>query len=326
MSLAASLRKRLKGALRVALFLSCVNLLGTALYLPRARAAAEKFAVTRGLQVLTQLGPLAGESEQAMSINGQRMFLASRVTTLPLDEVLELFEQDCRANSGGLAEALGKLPAQLHGADIPEQLRDPSRWLTLRQQDGPAGQVTCFVRSDSPGKMKGFLARLAAFAKSGDLSELGDARYVVAERDEAAKLTHVLATWTQGQFNPLQMFPPSGDAPGADSSVVPRPENSVRVLSAETPDRPYALRIYDSPRPPAEILSYYTREMRVRGWSLLEVSGATGVELARAARTFTKDGRAVIVVVNTTPEERSGVNLIELGSQGFAAARAEYSP
>jgi len=326
MKLRPSTRKKLKGAFRVAFFLSCVNLLGTALYLPRARAAAEKFAVSRGLEVLKQLGPRLDGPEQAMSINGQRMFLASRVTPLPLDQVLGLFEHDCQANSGGLSRELGQLPAAAQGDALPAQLRDPSRWFTLREEDGRAGQVTCFVRQSSPGGLRGLIARLAAFAKSGDLAELGDAHYVVARRDEGSNLTHVLAMWTEGHFNVLSMFPATGDAPGGDSSVVPRPPSSLRVLSAEAPDRPYALRMYDSPQKPSEILSGYSQQMQSRGWSKLDVPRAGEIDLNQSSCTFTKDGRAVIVVVNTTPEEKSGVNLIELGSQGFATVQGEPSP
>ena len=326
MKLRPSTAKKLKGALRVALFLVCVNLLCTVLYLPRARAAAEKFAVSRGLDVLKQLGPLLEGSEQAMSINGQRMFLASRVTPLSLDRVLGLFEHDCQANSGGLGQELGQLPAAPPGTAFPAELRDPSRWLTQREEDGRAGQLTCFVGRSSPGGLRGLIARLAAFAKSGDLAELGDAHYIVAERDEGSHLTHVLAIWTEGHFNVLSMFPANGDAPGSDSSVVPRPPNSVRMLSAEAPDRPYALRMYDSPQKPSEILTGYSRQMQSRGWSKLDVSRAGAIDFNQSTRTFTKDGRAVIVVVNTTPEEKSGVNLIELGNPGFATVQAESSP
>jgi hypothetical protein len=318
--------KKLRGVFRVALFLACVNVLVTALYLPRARAAAEKFAVSRGLAVLKQLGPLVEGSEQAMSINGQRMFLASRVTPLPLDQVLGLFERDCQANSGGLSQELGQLPVAAQGVAIPAQMRDPARWFTLREEDGRAGQVTCFVRTRSPGGLRGLVARLATFAKSGDLAELGDAHYVVAQRVEGSNLTHVLALWTEGHFNVLQMFPASGDAPGADSTAVPRPPNSVRVLSAEAPDRPYALRMYDSSLSASEILSSYSQQMQSRGWARLALPKAGEIDLDQSSRTFTKAGRAVILVVNSTPEEKSGVNLIELGSAGFATVQAELSP
>ena len=320
------LGKKLKGVLRVALFLACVNVLATALYLPRARAAAEKFAVSRGLAVLRQLGPQVEGSEQAMSINGQRMYLASRVTPLPLDQVLGLFEHSCQVNSGGLSQELGQLPTAIQGVAIPAQWRDPSRWFTLREEDGDAGQVTCFVRQNSPGGLRGLIARLATFARSGDLAELGDARYVVAQRDRGSNLTHVLALWTEGHFNVLSMFPASGDAPGADSTEVPRPPSSVRVLSAEAPDRPYALRMYDSSLGASEILSSYSQQMQSRGWARLDLPRTGEIDLGQSTRTFTKAGRAVIVVVNTTPEEKSGVNLIELGNAGFAVVEAGPSP
>jgi len=317
---------RLRAIARVGALLTCMNLLGAALYLPRARAAAEQFAVARGLQVLKQLGPVLMDTEQAMTINGQRMFLAARTTPMPMKEVLGVFERDCHENSGGIAEQLGQLPQEIRGTPIPEQLRDPARWFTLREEDEQAGQVTCFVRQSSEGGLSGLIARLSAFAKSGDLGELGDARYVVARHDASTGLTRVMALWTEGSFKVLELFPKQGDAPGSDSSTVPRPPNSVRVLSAQVPDKPYALRLYDSDETPTEILDHYQRMLPAQGWSQLPVPTTPDIDINDFSRTFTKQGRAAIVVVNTTPQQKSGVSLIELGNTGFANVKLESAP
>ena len=312
-----------RGVLRVVAFLGALNLAITALYLPRARAQVEALATSRGLAVLKQLGPFGDAGEQGVDINGQRMFLAARSTQLPVAEVLALFERDCHEQASTIRTELAKLSSE--HLDLPAELRDPTRWLTLKQENGAeSGQVTCFTRAGRSESLSGFVTRLSAFAKTGELSQLGDARYVVARRDEKANRTQVLALWTEGRFNVLDMFPSHGDAPGRDSSVVPRPPESVRVLSADISERPYALRMYDSAQPPQQILGYYAEAMKARGWSSLDLPRTSELDLNEFARTFQKDGRAVIVVVGTTPEQKSGVNLIEMGNPGFA--RAELLP
>lgn len=317
---ASGAKGRRGGILRVIAFLTVVNLGVTAVYLPRARAQVESLAVSRGLEVLKALGPIGEDTEQAMQINGQRMHLAARVTALPVSEVLSLFERDCHEHAGGLGAELAKLPAEKRGA-IPKELRDPSRWLTLKEEpDERGGHVACFTRASQSESLKSFIARLSAFAKTGELAELGDAHYVVARRDERTKRTQVLALWTEGSFNVLDMFPASGDAPGRDSELAPRPPAAVRVLSAEAPDRPYALRMYDSRETAEHILAFYERSMRERGFTRVELTKSAELDLNRFAQTFEKDGRAVIVVVGVTPEQKSGVNLIEMGSSGFATA------
>lgn len=319
---------RVRGALRVAAFLTVANLTVTAVYLPQARANAEDAVKRGGLALLQQLGPaLIGDPEVAI-INGQRMSLGSKSTPLPVDQVLGRFEQYCHENSGGLAQEIAAMPATSAALEkLPEGLRDPSAWLTARQtaEDGKAGQVACVARKNSGGGLQGLMDRVMAFTDSGDLAELGDARYVVARRDEKAGNTHVLAMWTEGRFNIPAMFPETGDAPGSDSRFVPRPPSARRVLTAEISDHPYALRMYDTKESHARVLKYYEQQMQPRGFVKHELppTDASGeLDLNEHVRAFSKDGVAVIVVTNDTPDEQTGVSLIEMGSLGFAKATA----
>jgi hypothetical protein len=256
------------------------------------------------------------------------MSLGSKSTPLGVDEVLSRFEQYCHDNSAGLSDELHAMPASVAALNkLPEGLRDPSAWLTGRQTaaDGNSGQVACVARKDSGGGLQGLMDRILAFTDSGDLAELGDARYVVARRDEKAGNTLVLAMWTEGSFNIPAMFPDSGDAPGSDSRHVPRPPAARRVLTAEISDHPYALRMYDTKQTHAEVLKYYEQQLQPRGFTMHELppTDATGqLDLNEHVRAFSKGGVAVIVVTNDTPEEQTGVTLIEMGSLGFAKATA----
>jgi len=318
--------RRLRGTLRVAAFLAAANLTFSALMLPQARAAAEEAAKKSGLELLRQIGPtLVGPPEVAL-INGQRMSLASKLTPLSVDQVIERFGQHCREHSAGLASEIAALPKGAAALErLPEELRDPSRWLSSETiaDDHKTGQIACIARKDSGGGLKGLVDRIIAFTESGDLAEIGDARYVVARRDDASGQTHVLAMWTEGKFNIPEMFSESGDAPGSDSATVPRPPEARRVLSAEMARRSYAIRMYDTKHTNEEVLSYYERQLEPSGFLVHPLPHSSAeLDLNDHVRAFSKDGAAVIVVTTQTPAEQTGVSIIELGSMGFSQASA----
>jgi hypothetical protein len=315
---------KLRGGARVAAFLTTLNLVVTASVLPSAAAQAEERVKRGGLRLLEQLGPnLVGEPTLA-TINGQRMSLGSKTTPLGLDEVLQRFERHCQEHSGGLGQELGRLPQTLAGAALPEELRDPSRWLTSRQMraDGGAGQVACIARKNDAGGVRGLYQSALAFAASGNVGDVGDARYVVARKNPANGHTHVLAMWTEGSFDIPAMFPEQGDAPGSDPpSPVPRPPAAKRVLSAEITGHPYALRMYDSERSHADVLSHYDRAMQAAGWARHALPDGdvkeAALDLKEHVAAFAQHGSALIVLVHQTAQEKTGVTLIEMGSTGF---------
>src|SRR5262249_33900492 len=110
---------------------------------------------------------------------------------------------------------------------------------------------------------------------------------------------------------------------GEDSRYVPRPLDSRRVLSAQLADQAYALRMYDTEHSHADVLSYYEKQLLPRGFITNPLpQSSPELDLNDHVRTFSKDGAAVIVVTHQTPDEKTGVSLIELGSRGFAKATA----
>jgi hypothetical protein len=129
--------------------------------------------------------------------------------------------------------------------------------------------------------------------------------------------------WTEGSFNIPAMFPSEGDAPGSDTARVTRPPESRRVLSAGIEGHPYSLRMYDSERTHAEVLEHYDRYMQASGWNGYALPEAQGeLDLNEHVRAYAQHGAAVIVVVHQTPQEKTGVTLIEMGSAGFSRTQA----
>ena len=322
-------RLRVRGLLRVMVFFTLVSAISFCALLKNARAAAEKRMQELGLNLLTQLGPLVLDEPAAMRINGQQMFIASTVTELGAQEVMARMEAYCHEHSGGLKEALLDLPSRVEDRNLKQALRNPEGWFTLRSDpsDDELGQIVCFARKDKT-TFEGFLQRFSRLLDSGDISELGDMRYVVA-RGVRDKTTHVLASWTQGKFNITKMFPETGDAPGADSPNVPRPPDSVRLLSAEVDGQPYSAHVYESRRSPGEVLAFYDESMKIRGFDgeavWKEKLGEKGLTATPSyGRAFTKDGAIVIMsaIIEPVYQEGTQVSFVEIGTRGTASVVA----
>ncbi|HMJ15380.1 MAG TPA: hypothetical protein VK524_28385 [Polyangiaceae bacterium] len=325
-------RYRLRAVLRMLAFFAAVSGVSVVLLLGSARAQVEKRTRDMGQKLLAQLGPLVLEEPSTVTVNGQQMFMASTLTPLPADQVLARFEAHCQENSGGLEQAFGKLPSHFRGKEIPDQMRDPARWLTHRSgtAQGDLGEITCFTRRDS-SSAAGFMDRWMRFAETGDVSEFGNMRYVVARR-VTPKTTQVLAIWTEGSFKVPDMFPEHGDAPGSDSRNAPRPPESVRLLSAEFRGQPYSARIYESRRAPAAVLAFYDGQMRERNFIAEPVwkehaSDRRVTDAPSYARAFTKAGATIIVSALTDPVFGDGtqVAIAEIGTRGVIHAVAGAS-
>jgi hypothetical protein len=321
-------RARFWGMARVFAYVLVLNVLLAVLCVRWAWADAEKAVETAGLALLRQLGPMPTTGVQPIVVNGQRLFFASHQTSLGVPEVLNVFDRHCQENSSKLGEELGKLPARMGAVEFPERLRDPARWAIVREEarDGDAGQLGCLAQPREGG-LSAVVKRVQAFVESGDLSKLGDARFVAARRAEDGKSTQVLALWTDGPFRFTDMFLSEGDAPGSDPQHVPRPPDAKRVFSAEVPDQPYALRMYDSTKARPALLGFYDGEMKKRGWTARPVAPKPGsddfVIDHPESRAFTKNGSALLLTTDALDGGKTGVTLIEMGGSGAAQAVAK---
>lgn len=283
-----------------------------------AQATVEEVAAQVGLDLLRQVGPdLVGPPQQVL-LNDQPFFLGSAVTTLSLSEVLGRFEKHCQDEAGELAQQLESLPKD-GSATRAHAKQMPFGWLGSKQlaEDESVGHLVCLARRHSGG-LRGLIGGISEFGLSGDVSALGDLRYVVARHDAAAGTTHVLTVWTEGPFKIGRLFAPNGDSPGQDSSFAPRPPQAIRVLSAEVPHEPFGVRMYDTTLPAAEVLGFYREEMRQTGWVLHPLPRSEGAfDLNEYASAYAKNDVAVLISTHVTAAGKTGVTLIELGANGF---------
>lgn len=319
----SSLRRvRWAGIARVALYVGAVNLGVTYLLMRSAYAGAERAVQRFGVQLTKELGgQLVGEP-QAVSVDGQLMFLAAKETALPVKSVLDQFDGHCEAHSGGLREEFAKIPGfEQRKWALPESMRDPGRIGIIRSDAGHAsaseteGHLVCIAQPGNGGGVAGVVERVKEFLATGDVSRIGDMRYVAARKMADGK-TQVIAVWTEGAFNIEAMFPDRGDAPGSDAPDVPRPPEAIRRLSAVVPERPYAVRSYDSTLAPAEVLTFYDRKLTAAGWETRPSAlSDAGPELRPdETRAFTRDGRALLVSAKLQGPGETSVTTIELGT------------
>jgi hypothetical protein len=307
------------------------RILGSALFIqmmiaaiaaPLCRAHVEKASERAGLALLANLGPIVG-SPQAITLNGQRMYLASKVTPLAVPEVLETLSRHCRGESGGTAVELASWLDEMDGS-VAHALGDPERWLTAESADvdGRVGQMACFVPSANVAGS--LLERVRQLARTLDLSSLGDARYVIARREPGSSRTHVLTVWTQGPFDLRSMFESAGELPGGDPGELPPPPGSLNILSARLVDQPYALRVYIAPQAPVEVLDHYERVMGEIGLSRPQLSEVPGApRLDQNTRAFIVGQRVVLISAHAASSAKTEVSLVELGGPVYARVARE---
>ncbi|HEX9294450.1 MAG TPA: hypothetical protein VF881_01405 [Polyangiaceae bacterium] len=182
---------------------------------------------------------------------------SERVATQVADfiEKTDRFEDYCASSPSMLGRAMADFPKKLAGK---VERKVPSRSMRLgfvRDEANGRGMVACFV-SDKPAGLDSLKERLERFFSTWQLGEFGKFRYAFAEKTKAGD-THVVTVWADTGLDIRAMFPAEGDAAGADSRVLPRPQQSRRMLSAAAEEMPYGLRLYTSTERADAVKRYY---------------------------------------------------------------------
>jgi hypothetical protein len=258
------LRRALAGTVRVGAYvfvasLGCAALGARVVYADFQNASLQ---VGRELQGLTDvLG-----STTTLGLNGVIMNVSSAFTDEAPSVVLDRFEQVCRAHPEMMARALADIPETVRQA-IPATRDGKMQLGIVRKEADGHGALTCFT-DDRAATIEDVVKRLRSFTTTHDLAEFGRLRYVSADRTATGK-THVMTVWTDGRFNPGEMFPASGDAPGDDSAAVPRPPSAKRIFSGAAAGEPFGVRIYESALSETAIRAFYLAQMPSLGWKLV---------------------------------------------------------
>lgn len=298
----AKRRIHLRGVMRVLVYCTFASLVIAGVSIRSAYGSFKDSALIMGRQ-LASFGDLEGRINRVL-LNGEPIYVTSAVTKAPMGDVLDRFETLCRQNAGGLDKMFEQLPQNLK--DEFEEVDGTAGVGIIRNQDGPEGMIACLAQEPLDG-WASLPTRIEQFLGSGDLSKVGDLRYVYVKENGEGR-THVITVWTDGPFNLFNVAPMDGqEAPGSDSPNAPRPQDAVRLLSATIEGAPYAVRIYDSAKPHLEVLAMYDEQMPARGWKPIpHVS-----DDAPYGRGYTREGVDMLVFA-FEEKDRSYVSVVEM--------------
>ena len=298
----SSLRKRawgsVIGGLRAGLVLGLIVAALCALSLRSAEARAGESLRGFASELLSWKSAKFASEPRNLWLNGAQFHFLSASSRLSVSETLDRLEDVCQRHGGlvGVEQVLNTRRAPIE--------RSSAAWLrgAFREESPGEGFVACL---DTGGALRPseLAERIHAFAKTGNLAELGELRYVLARRQ--GDTTTALVLWTEGDFPLLQMFPDHGDAPGADPLGVPRPSQAERGLSATERDAPYSLTLYRVSSGPAAALGDYLDGLKRAGWSV------TPGHQPNAA--FARHGdRTVLIGAEASSPQKSTLSLLTL--------------
>lgn len=266
-----------------------------------ATASAYGDVKRTALELGNELGTFedVGGANRPIVLNGQPVYLTNTVQDIPFDVVLDRIEEHCRRNSAGLRSELENLSETVR-KDLAEEIEGPEADAILREEESDRGVVVCLV---SEGE-RSLFDRFQRFAETGNVSEIGQLRYVYARRTSNGS-THVVATWTDGYFNLRNFFPVEGDAPGQDPDGAARPPSSRRLLEARIQDVPYGTWVYSSTEQPVAVMESVDAGMVEKGWRPLKR------DMRQQSLVYTKDGRDLFVST-ASHKGRTVVSMIQI--------------
>ena len=308
-------KRRLVGSLRVAAYvvLVCIGLCAYSYRAAKADIGKSSLVVGRDLAKLVDLM----EETTEIKLNGETVFVATAVSDLAPDKVLDRFEEHCKTNPGALGD-VWKSIATMNRDTVAGFERAGFRLLSpgvIRNGDAREGIVLCLVKgAETPASM---LDASRLFQRTRDLGNLGKLRYAYARATTRGQ-TLVLTAWTEDRFKLDALFPSSGEAPGADPPEMQRPPDAQRLMSIDVARTPFGAYVYRSRATPRAVMEHYDRQMTNLGWTLLDPSEAVGD--SGLNHGYMKDG---VVFTLATGVTEDGATLVSIGEMG---ARPKTGP
>ena len=256
--------RHVKGLLRAGAYVLGLSVLCGALQLRSARAEIADRTLQLGRQMLT-LANAAQHDVNKVVLNGQNMFIGNSLSHDSAKLLLDRYQTYCEANSAQPAEMWREL-VNKPGASTDK------KWLStgvMRGGDDREGTVVCFTKTPKSQQSLGEAAK--AFAETGDLGQLGAARYVYAKTTEQGN-THVLTAWTDDTFSIFELVgDETKDVPGVDfGGEIPRVPSSRRAFSARLDESPFGVNVYQNKEDPAKVVEFYDSAMQGAGWAAVD--------------------------------------------------------
>lgn len=282
-----------KSVLRVGLVIAVIGVVAGGWVYHSATAQVNETLMGLGAQMMAYEHASHQDAPRELVVNGQTLHLSSGTTSRTTTEVLDFFEGRCADADGDLALSMQRLLS-----DHPDVGGEVPNTPTIRRDDGRVGYVACIDVGRSSIDVSELAQRIGRFGATGNVGEIGDARYVFAEQAERSGqvATHFVAMWTEGEFNVDRMFPEGGDAPGNDVDGVSRPPRARRVLQGAERGMPQSMTVYASAESEASLEAFYRRDLARNGWTILPLDMSNRPANAPATLVAEREQRMVTVM------------------------------
>ncbi len=239
-------------------------------------------------------GEVTSESYDVV-VNGQHVQSSNAATSLQMHEVLDIFQAECKEDALGMPEKLGRLEETI---SHPTQAAGVPGFMVIRREQQDRGFVICMA-ADHELSSREQLLRLKSVGDSGDLSRIGDIRYVSAYKQSYG--ARVVAAWAHGTFNISKMFPKTGDAPGEDLGAVPRPDGGRRILTGTIAGTPYGINGYEVKGTTEEVMASLDAKLAAAGYKQAKLPNMVA---ASGPGRFYSLGNSLDVGVTATKSSR----------------------
>lgn len=222
-------RELLPRVARLAVYVAVVTLALGALWARSTRARVDGALLSFGEPLSrSPRGGVARRGARRFVIGGEHVRVATGVSQHSRDAVLDAFAHHCLHGGGALPGDLA------HLGEAPPQTPDSASAIdgVLGARDRVHGYVACLAGFSGLAP-DALASRLQSYSRSGDVSELGDFRYLYARTE--GRVTSWAAIWTDGPFRPARLASPD-DEGGHDLPNIPPPAGARRTLSVESED------------------------------------------------------------------------------------------
>lgn len=257
----AEKRKKRRGLLRAAAYLTVLSGVFSLIQIRQARAEVGDRTVEIGRQMMS-LANSTQHDVNKLKLNGQSLFIGSSVSKDDVKGVLDRYEALCEKSRAQPVDEWRAL-AEKSGEESAKKGNVGAGGI-VRSGDDSEGAVICFTKTSASKPT--FSEAVHTFAQTGELGALGAVRYVYAHKSAKGN-TVVLTAWTDEQFNLKSFMGEKGkDCAGEDFEGLPRPNGSTRVISGRVEDTPFGVNVYRSKNTPTDIANMYDAQLMHDGW------------------------------------------------------------
>lgn len=250
------------------------------------RAQVERSLLDIGRTMLDMPEQWFSAKPRTIVVNGARVQILSGRSELSMAALLDHVQGRCREHDGGLS-----LLAQKARRALPKEKLGTLDGV-LRAENAKEGVVACLQLGRAPMTSEQLVERLERFSNTLDLQELGGVRMVRVSPREYGSF--FVIAMTEGNVSLRTMFPESGDAPGLDFSLMPRPPRATRLLSAWQVDGEPAINAYRVQGAADDVWAGQLSTLAEHGWELLDPQQAQAGE--QYASLFWRAGKTALVV------------------------------